>query len=434
MAKAKKDKLTIEDALISVEEQPYKVPENWCWTKLAPIVNIQTGKKDANYGCEDGEYYFFTCAAEPIRCADYSYDCKAVLLAGNGDISNISIYEGKFEAYQRTYIVESEKDILTEYLYYYFKYRWVDYNLDKMFGTAIPYIRLGNLNDFEVPIPPLEEQKRIVTKIENMFTKLDEVLDKVNTAYEMNEEQIKSITQKAFKGELTRHYEHKKIELVEIQDMFEVVGGIQKKPNRAPKNNPIPYVTVANVYRNRVDISDIKYFEVFEGELEKLQLHEKDILVVEGNGSGNEIGRCAMWNNELPVCIHQNHIIRLRKKNDSVNPEYVLRYLNSEQGKDIMKQKAVTTAGLYNLSTGKIKTITFPYVSIEEQDEIVTILDRLYDDNEVIQNNLLNIKEKVFLLKKSILARAFRGEFGTNDPKDESAIELLKTILDKGGC
>jgi type I restriction enzyme S subunit len=96
-----------------------------------------------------------------------------------------------------------------------------------------------------------------------------------------------------------------------------------------------------------------------------------------------------------------------------------------------MKQKAVTTAGLYNLSTGKIKTITFPYVSIEEQDEIVAILDRLYDDNEVIQNNLSNIKEKVLLLKKSILAKAFRGELGTNNAEEESSIELLKMAISK---
>ena len=74
-------------------------------------------------------------------------------------------------------------------------------------------------------------------------------------------------------------------------------------------------------------MSEIRYFEVFEGELEKLKLKAKDILVVEGNGSATEIGRCAMWRGELPVCIHQNHIIRLRSHDDGTLPEYVLYFL-----------------------------------------------------------------------------------------------------------
>ena len=175
MAKAKKKELSLEEkleqALVPVDEKPYEVPENWCWCRLESLTDIKTGKKDANYGDEDGEYYFFTCAAEPIRCQGYSFEGKAILLAGNGDIGNISMYDGKFEAYQRTYVLQKCKGILEGYLYHYFKYRWVDYNKDKMFGTAIPYIRLGNLQQYEVPLPPIEEQKRIVC-ILDCFDKL----------------------------------------------------------------------------------------------------------------------------------------------------------------------------------------------------------------------------------------------------------------------
>ena len=133
----------LQAALVPESEQPYKVPENWCWVYLKSISRIQTGKKDANYGSQDGEYPFFTCAAEPIRCHGYSFDSNAILLAGNGDINNISLYNGKFEAYQRTYVVEIVEPINTDYAFYWFKYRWFDFNKDKMFGTAIPYIRLG---------------------------------------------------------------------------------------------------------------------------------------------------------------------------------------------------------------------------------------------------------------------------------------------------
>jgi len=173
----KKENLTPEErlqaALVPENEQPYEVPRNWCWTYLKAISKIQTGKKDANYGNNDGEYPFFTCATEPICCHGYSFECNAILLAGNGDINNISRYNGRFEAYQRTYVVEIVEPICIDYVFYWFKYKWFDFNKDKMFGTAIPYIRLGNLQKFPVPIPSLTQQRRIVDRIESLFAKLD---------------------------------------------------------------------------------------------------------------------------------------------------------------------------------------------------------------------------------------------------------------------
>ncbi len=158
-------------------------------------------------------------------------------------------------------------------------------------------------------------------------------------------------------------------------------------------------------------------------------MEEKDILVVEGNGSGNEIGRCAMWKGELPICIHQNHIIRLRATNYDTLPEYVLCFLNSDTGKRIMRERAKTTAGLFNLSTGKIKTIPVPFAYIDEQTEIVRILDSLLAKERQAKEAAEAVLDQIDLLKKSILARAFRGELGTNDPTEESAVELLKNIL-----
>lgn len=128
MARAKKETaLTPEErlqaALVPDWEWPYKLPENWCWTYFKSISTIQTGKKDANYGSDEGKYPFFTCAAESIRCHGYSFDCRAILLAGNGDINNISRYNGKFEAYQRTYVVKIAEPLCFDYIFYWFKYR-----------------------------------------------------------------------------------------------------------------------------------------------------------------------------------------------------------------------------------------------------------------------------------------------------------------------
>ena len=435
----KKETLTPEErlqaALVPESEQPYKIPENWYWTYLKSMSKIQTGKKDANYGSVDGKYPFFTCAAEPIRCHGYSFDCNAILLAGNGDISNISRYNGKFEAYQRTYVVEIIKPISLDYVFYWFKYKWFDFNKDKMFGTAIPYIRLGNLQDFPVPVPPIKQQQRIVDRIESLFAKLDEAKQKAQDTLDNFETRKAAILHKAFTGELTAQWrkEHgvgmESWKIHELAECFEIVSGIQKTPARSPKDNPIPYLAVANVYRDKIDLSDIRYFEVTPEELEKLKLQDKDILIVEGNGSGNEIGRCAMWHNELPLCIHQNHIIRMRSKAADVLPEYVLYYLNSQAGKAIMQERAKTTAGLFNLSAGKVKTIPLPFAYLAEQTEIVRILDDLLAKEQQAKEAAEGVLEQIDLIKKAILARAFRGELGTNDPNEESARELLKKSL-----
>ncbi len=173
----KKEKIKKEKALpeIAEDEVPFDIPENWKWVKLGSLCQIQTGKRDANFGSKNGEYPFFTCAQYPIKCSSYSFDCEAILLAGNGDISNISYYCGKFEAYQRTYILSKicSNVIDFTYLYWHIKSNWVRYNLDKMFGTAIPYIRLGNLQQYPVALPPLAEQKRIVAKIEKLLPLCD---------------------------------------------------------------------------------------------------------------------------------------------------------------------------------------------------------------------------------------------------------------------
>ena len=112
-----------------------------------------------------------------------------------------------------------------------------------------------------------------------------------------------------------------------------------------------------------------------------------------------------------------------------VNNKYVLIYLNSSMGNRIMKEKARTTAGLYNLSTGKIKSIVMPFPTVDEQKEIIRILENVLDKEQQFRYITTQLIEEIDAIKKSILSKAFRGELGTNDPEEESAIELLKGIL-----
>lgn len=161
-----------------------------------------------------------------------------------------------------------------------------------------------------------------------------------------------------------------------VGQLFRVTGGIQKQPKRTPTNNAFPYLGVSNVQRGRLDLRNISRFELFPGELEKYRLEPGDLLAVEGNGSPTEIGRCALWNGEIADCVHQNHIIRCRPRYEGIE-RFILLYLNSSAGIATMRRLAITTAGLYSLSVGKIQKITIPVPPLDEQRRIVAKVDEL---------------------------------------------------------
>lgn len=135
----------------------------WGTVDLGDFTSIRTGKLDANASSEEGEYPFFTCAREPLRISSYSYDCECVLVAGNGDL-NTKYYHGKFDAYQRTYIIEarpeSQGQLYLRYIYHFLENYLVTLRKQSI-GGIIKYIKLGNLTGARIPLPPLDEQKRI---------------------------------------------------------------------------------------------------------------------------------------------------------------------------------------------------------------------------------------------------------------------------------
>ena len=132
--------------------------------RLGELTSIKTGKRDVNFGSENGRYPFFTCSKDLAKCDSYSFDCDAILVAGNGDINNIHRYTGKFEAYQRTYVIEVIKgDVISiDFLEYLLRTFWVSDTKRNMIGSTIPYIKLGMLSDYKLPLPPLSLQREFV--------------------------------------------------------------------------------------------------------------------------------------------------------------------------------------------------------------------------------------------------------------------------------
>ena len=156
--------------------------------KLGELTKIKTGKLDANASSLDGEYPFFTCSREPLRISNYSYDCECVLVAGNGDL-NVKYYNGKFDAYQRTYII---KDNGSNRLYMPYLYFFMDGYIEELrkqsIGGVIKYIKLGNLTDAMIELPSIDIQKNVV----NVLNKAKGIIDSRQKELQILDELIKA--------------------------------------------------------------------------------------------------------------------------------------------------------------------------------------------------------------------------------------------------
>ena len=167
------------------------VPEGWEKKKVGDITPIKTGKKDANFGTVDGSYPFFTCAQEPIKAPSYSFDTSAVILAGNGDF-NVKLYRGKFEAYQRTYVLEPTNEKMLYLLYF-----CISENMNRLAtgasGSTIKFLTKGMieslvinepsinvLNSFNQIVEPIRSQKeKLQTQIRLLTEARDRLLPKL---------------------------------------------------------------------------------------------------------------------------------------------------------------------------------------------------------------------------------------------------------------
>ena len=185
-----------------------QLPEGWEANFLKLLCTIKTGDKDVNQGSENGKYPFFTCAQEISNSETFSFEGEAILIAGNGNF-NVKFYHGRFEAYQRTYVLQNFKNVDAKYLFYFINNKLGDITKGNR-GSTIKYIRLGDIANYPIIYPTSKEtQQAIVNKIESLFDEIDEGIGRLKTAAQQIQQYRQSLLKNAFNGELTKEWRSK---------------------------------------------------------------------------------------------------------------------------------------------------------------------------------------------------------------------------------
>lgn len=368
---------------------------SWEIKKLGDFVYIKTGKLDANASSIDGAYPFFTCSKEPLRINTYSYDCECVLVAGNGDL-NVKYYQGKFDAYQRTYIVESQDNKLlwTRYLYYF-----LDTYLEKLreqsIGGVIKYIKLENLTDAKIPLPPLATQKRIA-----------EILDAADALRRKDQELLKKYDELAqaifidMFGDPVKN--EKGWDFGTIRDVATEVKYGTSKP--AEEGGRYPYLRMNNItYEGDWDFKDLKYINLNESEKNKYLIKKGD-LVFNRTNSKELVGKTAVYNQSQEMAI-AGYLIRVRT-NEKANSNYISAYLNSKHGKKTLLGMCKSIIGMANINAQELQDISIMIPPIELQNKFSQIV-RQIEQLKIKIVTQKSFSENVF---NSSIQKAFKGE------------------------
>lgn len=452
---AKKEKLSLdeilEQALLKDEDKPYGVPSNWVWTKLGDIVKVSSGNG--------------------LTSSEMNQDGDIPVYGGNGvtgyhdrwNIEDTTIVIGRVGFYCGCVHLITEKAWVTDNaLIVYFPKGQIDIiflywlllntNLRQNdSSTAQPVISGTKIYSLSIPLPPLPEQQRIVATIESLFDKLGQAKELVQNALDSFEARISIILHKAFTGELTEEWRKKNIDI--YTTTFDKIGNniredldlfclpetwiwvdlnfIMKNEKDfcygviQPGDDNIDgprLIRVCDLVDGTVDISNLRGISDEIHKQYKRSIVQGGEILVSVVGT---IGRIAVVPKECAGFNIARAIAKIPIKD--FNVRFIYYWLNSPVAQLWMVGDAREVARK-TLNLEQLKTIPVPLPPLQEQDKIVNILDCLLEKEQKARE-LYDVIDNIDLMKKSILARAFRGELGTNNPEEESALELLKKVL-----
>ena len=359
--------------------------------RLGDYVSIKTGKLDANAANENGLYPFFTCSVEPLKINSYHYDCECVLVAGNGDL-NVKYYNGKFDAYQRTYIIESnDKSVLSVPYLYCFLDKYVETLRKQSIGGVIKYIKLGNLTEADIPLCNIEKQNEIVKTLE----KANSLIADRKAQLSKLDEVVKSRFIELF-GDPVRN--EKGWPMVALGDVAEIkigpFGSLLHKEDYIVGGhalvNPSHIIDGKIKTDEKLTINDEKYEE-----LSAYHLSVGDVVL----GRRGEMGRCAVAFEEGMLCGTGSIIIR---PNEKMKPYFLQNIISNPTYKKIIEDKAVGVTML-NLNVPIVSALAIPQLPVDMQEQFIEFMEQTDKLKFEVKQGL----EKLEILKKSLMQQYF---------------------------
>ena len=453
MARAKKETaLTPEErlqaALVPDWEWPYKLPGNWCWTNWGECGEFVAGSgfKNEYQGFTNYDIPFYKVSS--LKTANETgYLCdntntvdetvrkklKAALIPAN---SLLFAKIGEAIRLNRRAIntvpccVDNNMmafiPIICQLKYAFYWSKGIDL-YDFTNATTVPAIRKTDLEKISFPLAPLAEQQRIVDRIESLFAKLDEAKEKAQAVVDSFETRKAAILHKAFTGELTKKWRksaNTRWVYKKIKDCCKLgSGGTPSRKVPDFYKGDIPWIKTGEIEWN--DIYDTEE-KITQSAIDNssARCYKPGVVLVAMYGMGVTRGKASI----LRVQAATNQAVCVLEPQSALLYNRYLLYYFMRNYWDI-REKAVGGNQL-NLSLTIIKELNIEIPPIDEQVEIVQILDDLFAKEQQTKEAAEVVLDQIDLMKKSILARAFRGELGTNDPIEESALELLKRVLE----
>lgn len=443
MAKSKNKKIMLENALVPVDEQPYQIPENWCWTFLSNVADWGSGgtpsrKNPDYYGgyipwiktgeLEDG--YIFDSEEKITEDAVAHSSAKlfpidSVLIAMYGATIGKTAILGIPATTNQACACARCRDVLNnKYLFYYLRSQ-KDTFIAKGKGGAQPNISQDIIRNHMIPLPPLAEQKRIVEQIESLFSKLDEAKEKAQEVIYGYEARNAAVYNDAFSGRLTAqwrkdNYKENKWETKRFDEVADIKSNLVEPSNYLE----FPHIAPDNIEKRTGILLDYHTIaedgvksgkhRFYAGQIlySKIRPYLSKVVMVDFDG----------------LCSADMYPIEAKE-----NTKYLLYYMLSDMFLE-QASSAGSRSVLPKINQKELSAIKVRITSDEEQKEVVRILDYLLPMMQQVRDKAVQVVDNIDAIKKSILTKAFRGKLGTNIPEDESAMELLKIILNKGEC
>ena len=422
----KKETLTPEErlqaALMPDWEQPYKVPENWCWVTLETTTSIIMGQSPAGLDTTDDSRYtpLIGGAADMgnIYPKATRYTKRPTKMSTNQDlILCIRATLGKPVYSDKEYclgrgVAAIRPCIGDRSFYKYFFDTFEQYLYNNATGTTFVQISSQILQKMPLPLPPLPEQQRIVDRIESLFAKLDEAKQKAQDTLDSFETRKAAILHKAFTGELTAQWRKGHgvgMESWENKELWQLAKEI-----KAGGDKPDDFTEEADEAHNIPVVANGVVDEGIIGYTATARFSGETVTVAGRGTIGFSVYRTYAF---FPIV----RLIVIQPK-DFVKAAYI------KYAFDAFPESG-TGSSIPQLTVPMVKEKVIPLPKLDEQVEIIRILDALLAKEQQAKEAAEGVLEQIDLIKKAILARAFRGELGTNDPREESAVELLKNMI-----